>query len=78
MIVALPKDSVNKTLAFIDGLPQEGTASMQRDIMSGKPSELESQNGAVVRLGATPVNNFIYSGLLPLELYARGKIKFDI
>lgn len=81
--IALPKDSVDKTLSFIDGLPQEGTASMQRDIMSGKPSELESQNGAVVRLGkkaavATPINSFIYSGLLPLELYARGKIKFDI
>ena len=81
--IALPQDSVNKTLAFIDDLPQEGTASMQRDIMNGRPSELESQNGAVVRLGeeaavATPVNSFIYSSLLPLELHARGKVKFDI
>lgn len=81
--IALPQDSIDKTLAFIDDLPQEGTASMQRDIMSGKPSELEFQNGAVVRLGkkvniATPVNSFIYSCLLPLEFRTRDKLKFDI
>ena len=32
-------------------LPPDGTASMRRDIMQGRPSELESQVGAVVRLG---------------------------
>ena len=32
-------------------IPPKGTASMQRDIMDGKPSELETQNGALVRLG---------------------------
>lgn len=46
--------------------------------MEGKPSELESTNGAVVRLGkklgiATPVHEFIYSCLLPMELEARKK-----
>jgi 2-dehydropantoate 2-reductase len=79
--IALPDDVIEKTLAFMDGLPSEGTASMQRDIMEGRPSELESQNGAVVRLGReagieTPLNAFIYSSLLPLELKARGKIVF--
>src|SRR6476646_1994747 len=49
--VGLPDDAVEETLAFTDSLPQEGTTSMQRDIMAGRPSELESQNGAVVRLG---------------------------
>ena len=54
---------------------------MQRDIMDGKPSELETQNGAVVRLGKevkveTPVNTFIYNSLLPMESLARGQISF--
>jgi 2-dehydropantoate 2-reductase len=52
---------------------------MQRDIMDGRPSELEWQSGAVVRLGreagvATPLNAFIYHSLLPQELKARGKL----
>jgi 2-dehydropantoate 2-reductase len=69
--IVLPEDMVDKTLTFMDGLPPDGTASMQRDIMEGRPSELESQNGAVVRLGQavgleTPLNAFIYNCLLPL------------
>lgn len=81
--VALPAESIGKTMALFDKLPASGTASMQRDIMSGLPSELEIQNGAVVRLGreagvATPVNEFIYHSLLPLEMRARGQLQFDI
>jgi 2-dehydropantoate 2-reductase len=69
-------------MAFIDTLPYEGTASMQRDIMAGRPSELDAQNGTVVRLGmgagvATPVNGMIYSSLLPLERRARKEVNFD-
>ena len=48
---ALPKDVISKTMEFLDSLPPEGTGSMQREIMNGRPSELEVQNGAVVRLG---------------------------
>jgi 2-dehydropantoate 2-reductase len=81
--IALPKDVVVKTLAFMDGLPPSGTASMQRDIMEGRPSELEAQTGAAVRLGqavgvATPLNTFIYNSLLPLEFEARGQVQFTI
>lgn len=77
--VALPRETVAETMAFIDGLPPQGTASMQRDVMAGRPSELESQNGAVVRLGQevgieAPLHNFIYRSLLPQELEARGEI----
>ena len=76
--VALPADAVARTLAFIDALPAEATASMQRDIMEGRPSELEAQNGAVVHLGEaagvpTPVNAFLYAVLLPQERRARGE-----
>jgi len=79
--VALPREAVVETMAFIDALPAEGTASMQRDVMAGRPSELEAQNGAVVRLGeeagiATPLNRFIYHTLLPQELRARGCVEF--
>jgi 2-dehydropantoate 2-reductase len=77
--IELHEDVVVKTMKFLDALPAKGTASMQRDIMDGKPSELETQNGAVVRLGKevgveTPVNNFIYNSLLPMEMRARGQI----
>lgn len=79
--IDLPEDVLVKTVEFLDALPTEGTASMQRDIMNGKPSELEMQNGAVVRLGKdvgveTPVNNFIYNSLLPMEMRARDQIIF--
>jgi 2-dehydropantoate 2-reductase len=77
--VALPREIVAETMAFIDGLPPDGTASMQRDIMAGRPSELASQNGAVVRLGRkvgieTPLHDFIYRSLLPQEHQARGEM----
>jgi 2-dehydropantoate 2-reductase len=79
--VALPDDAVDETLRFTDSLPEEGTTSMQRDIIAGRPSELEAQNGAVVRLGAetgvaTPVHDFVYRTLRPLEARARGELAF--
>ena len=75
--IDLPESSVDATLAFMDTLPEAGTASMQRDIMEGRPSELHEQNGAVVRRGsavgvATPIHSLIYFSLLPQEMKARG------
>lgn len=77
--IHLVDDIFERTMHFIDMMPPESTLSMQRDIMKGKPSELESQNGAVVRLGkelnvTTPINTFIYHCLLPMELQARGSL----
>jgi 2-dehydropantoate 2-reductase len=51
---------------------------MARDIWEGKPSEIEYQNGAVVRLAEqygveVPVNRFIYYCILPMEEKARKK-----
>ena len=79
--VRLPKEVVAKTMALIDGLSPAVIASMQRDIIEGRPSELDSQNGAVVRMGlesgvATPTHTFIYQALLPQELKARRQIEF--
>jgi len=60
----------------IDNLSESMLASMQKDIMEGNPSELESQNGAVVRMGhklgvRVPTHEFIYASLLPMEMGAR-------
>jgi len=76
--VALRVAQVARTMGFLDNVPANGTASMQRDIIEGRPSELEAQNGAVVRLGAeagvdTPANSFIYHSLIPQERAARGE-----
>jgi 2-dehydropantoate 2-reductase len=81
--IALPDDAIGDTMATLDGLPGSATASMQRDIIAGRPSELESLSGAVVRLGReygapTPLNAFIYDSLMPLELQARGQLQFPI
>lgn len=74
--IALAPEAMTAAMDFMDGLPAEATASMQRDILEGRRSELESQNGAVVRLAAevgidTPLHRFIYHSLLPQELQAR-------
>ena len=66
--IKLPADSVNKVMASVDGLPEDATSSMQRDIAAGKPSELESQNGAVVRMALeagieVPTHTLIYQTL---------------
>jgi 2-dehydropantoate 2-reductase len=68
--VKLPSDSVDKVMAAVDGLPDDATSSMQRDIAAGKPSELESQNGAVVRMAhksgiEVPTHTLIYQTLRP-------------
>jgi 2-dehydropantoate 2-reductase len=74
--VKLPSDSVDKVMAAVDGLPEDATSSMHRDIAAGKPSELDSQNGAVVRLASeagveVPTHILIYETLKPLEEKAR-------
>ncbi|PMR75363.1 2-dehydropantoate 2-reductase [Billgrantia endophytica] len=76
--VIFPGDAVSRAMQFIDAMPAESTSSMQRNIMSGEPSELESQNGAVVRLGRavgieTPTHAMIHAALLPQEMAARGE-----
>ena len=75
--VKVAREAVDLTLAFVDKLPGDATASMQRDLIEGRPSELEAQTGAIVRLGReagvpTPANAFLYAVLLPSERLARG------
>jgi 2-dehydropantoate 2-reductase len=77
--VALPAEAAARTLAVIDGVPAEATSSMQRDLGAGRPSELEDQVGAVVRLArevgvAVPIHETILAALLPQERAARGAL----
>lgn len=77
--VQLPQDSVDTTLAYIDTLPHEMVASLQRDVMDCRPSELDAQIGAIVRMGElyhvpTPLHTFIYHSLLPQERLARRQL----
>ncbi len=80
--VHLGEEAVDEAMAFVDSLPAQGTASMQRDVMTGRPSELEAQNGAVVRLAReeamdAPTHRFIYAALLPQELASRQRSRPD-
>jgi 2-dehydropantoate 2-reductase len=66
-------------ISLIDTYPRKTTSSLTRDVWEGKPSEIEYQNGTVVRLGekygmATPVNRFVYNCILPMEIKARKKM----
>lgn len=74
--INLTQEDVSNVLEIIDNQDPESTASTQRDLMDGRPSELETFNGYVVREArkeniAVPVNELIYECLLPMELKAR-------
>ena len=66
--INLPPNSIDTVMAAVDDLPEDATSSMQRDIAAGKPSELEAQNGAVVRMARemgieVPTHTLIYETL---------------
>ncbi len=76
--INLSQKNIQKTMDSFDKTRYNTTASMQRDIMEGKPSELENFNGYIVEQGkllgiSTPINSFIYHSLLPQENIAREK-----
>lgn len=80
--IDLTETAVRHTVDFVDKLPASMTASMQRDIQSSRPSELEAQCGAVVRLAEevdaeAPTYQFLYGALLPREMHARGDLPFE-
>lgn len=76
--VPLDADVATRILSNIDAAAAGVIPSMQKDMMEGRPSELETQTGYVTRLGralgiATPTHDFIYAALLPQEKKARGQ-----
>lgn len=75
--VALGADAVPKTVAYVDALPDAATPSLQRDVLAGRPSEIDALSGAVARMGRAarvpvPVHTAIHAALLPQERAARG------
>lgn len=75
--IHIGKDDIENCFKIIDAIDYDTTMSLQRDMMEGKPSELENFNGYIVHQGdklgiETPVNDFIYYTLLPMEEKVRG------
>lgn len=76
--IDLDQDVVRQSLEFMDNAAAHIKASMQLDVASGRRTELESMVGVIGRKGRelglpTPVADFIYASLLPVELSARSE-----
>ncbi len=76
--VSLDEDVVPKWLEFVDNAAPHIKPSMQLDVEAGHRTELESMIGVVGRKGRelgvpTPVADFVYASLLPIELKARNE-----
>ena len=70
--VGLDPDIVEKTMELIEVSARDLEASMHTDLELGRPLELDTLTGAVVRMGRevgvpTPVNTLLYSILLPYK-----------
>ena len=70
--VNFPADIHERTLAYIEANLDDLQASLHTDVMAGRPLELETFAGAVIRAGRTagvptPINHVIYAMLKPLE-----------
>lgn len=78
--VKLDDNIVEESLSIVDNYPADSMSSLTRDVLNGNPSEIEYQNGTIVRFGKelgvkTPVNQFIY-GLV--KLLEKKNIKSNI
>jgi len=70
--INLESDIIEKSLAIVDSYPPDAKSSLTRDVLGGKASEIDYQNGTVVRFGeafgiSTPANKFIFSFIKLLE-----------
>jgi 2-dehydropantoate 2-reductase len=77
--VALTEKSAQAVMERIDNTQPDMMASMQKDMIEGRPSELDAQLGALIRMARklnvpVPTTEFIYASLLPMEKKARGEI----
>jgi 2-dehydropantoate 2-reductase len=74
--VSVSGSAVAAALARVDSLPPDATTSLHRDLVAGRPSELDDLVGAVVRAAAqtrtpAPAHEFLWATLLPQENAAR-------
>jgi len=78
--VDLDGNVVQNWLEFTDNAAPQMKPSMQLDVETGRRTELESMIGVIGRKGrelgvATPVADFVYASLLPVELKARNEFQ---
>ena len=74
--VNLDADVVQNWMDFIDSAAPNIKPSMQLDVEAGNRTEIESMIGVIGRRGRelgvpTPVSDFVYASLLPVEMKAR-------
>ncbi|HEX9839170.1 MAG TPA: ketopantoate reductase family protein [Anaerolineales bacterium] len=77
--IVLDEDVVQKSLKFMDDAAPHIKASMQLDVEGGRRTEIESMIGVIGRRGRelgvpTPVADFVYASLLPIELKAQSNL----
>ena len=80
---ALADDAVQQALAWLDRGTSGFAGNMLGDVQAGRPSELETEIGAIVRLARgvgvdAPCHAFLYASLLPQERRASGQIAFPV
>jgi len=76
--IRLDENVVQNWLQFIDDAAPQIRPSMQLDVETGRRTELESMVGVIGRKGRelgvpTPVADFVYASLLPVEVKARNE-----
>jgi len=76
--IELKDGTVDKVMAFVDQQPEGATSSMQRDILDGLHSELDSQVGGIVRIaknsGTTaPLHQLVWDALSAKSAKLRGQ-----
>jgi 2-dehydropantoate 2-reductase len=79
----LSQDAFAERLNWLDAGPATSVGNILRDLISGRPSELETEVGAIVRVALAaglevPCLSFLYTSLLPLERRGRGELKFTV
>jgi len=70
--VNLESDIVEQSLAVVDSYPPDSMSSLAKDVLNKKPSEIDYQNGTIVKFGKelnidTPVNKLVYGTVKLLE-----------
>ena len=77
--IEIPYREIEQRVDRLGSGSRSGTTSLHKDIVEGRPSEIEHQIGDIVRIAKehnidTPVNSFLYNCLLPQEKVARKEI----
>lgn len=78
-----PATRVDMTLAMVEKASPGSTPSTLRDVVTGRPSELNELTGGIRRAGQslgvpTPTHNMIFAALVPQERRARGEEPYEL